>query len=196
MAVAHPTSSRAKTRVLYFDIDGTVVHETFGACKEALADGRLEHLIRAAGFERLVCVSDAVSIARLLPSNAHDTVFEFCRGAFEDRAWFREHVRLVPDPVQRARYLDTNDDWYFMDDYAYTYLRKAERSRLAFRGAIKRRVLRAQSRSDGSEVDSWLTALATTRPAVRPASTDLSAFRRPRRSTPLVPQRPVAPAFA
>lgn len=195
MVVAQPTP-RVKSRVLYFDIDGTVVHETFGACKEALANGRLERLVRKAGFERLVCVSDAVSIARLLPSNAHDTVFDFCRGAFEDRAWFRRHVRLVPDPVQRARYLDTNDDWYFMDDYAYTYLRKAERSRLAFRGAIKRRVLRARSGSDGSEVAAWLQALAKTRPIDVPASTDISALRRPRRSTPLVPQRPATPAFA
>ena len=52
------------TRVLYFDIDGTLLTES--EPKTALADGAFEQAVRAAGFDRLVCVGNVVTTIRFL----------------------------------------------------------------------------------------------------------------------------------
>ncbi len=173
----------ARPAVLYFDIDGTLVRPTFGAAKPALAAGRFEAAVRRAGFERLVCVSDAVLFGEILASAArigaaHDVVLQLCRGTIRDAAWFGATTRLVADPLQRARFIDIHEDWYYLDDAAFTYL-QAVGSPVLDRGVREGRVCACDPGGDGSDVLAWLSAVAARRagaaprrpPALGPAST-------------------------
>ena len=51
-------------RILYFDISGTLTREGSERAKPQLNDGAFGEAVRAAGFERLVCVS---SLVRVVP---------------------------------------------------------------------------------------------------------------------------------
>ncbi len=94
-------------RTLSFDIDGTLLRGSFGAPKALLAAGAFERAVRAAGFERLVCVGNVVAIVRTLeraqPVDGQAMVLRVCQGVFEDEAWFRATTELVEDPAARAR---------------------------------------------------------------------------------------------
>ncbi len=111
-------------RTLY--LDGTVVRGSFGDVKPQLAEGAFERAIRAAGFERLVCVGNAVSIIHLLAEaghelDGHEMRLKLCGGAFANEAWFRTVARWVLDPRHRVRELDFEEDWYYVDDMAERY---------------------------------------------------------------------------
>jgi hypothetical protein len=89
-------------KALYFDINGSIVCEY--QCKPALADGPFEQAVREAGFQRLVCMSNARSFVKLLNEMGHATnpLTIMCWGAFCDADWFRQITTLVPDPDHRA----------------------------------------------------------------------------------------------
>ena len=85
-------------RTLYYDIDGTLLDHSVP--KPLLADGAFERLVRAAQFERLVCVGNVGLIIQALeraglPQDGLGTVWRSCRGCFEDEAWFRAATTLV-----------------------------------------------------------------------------------------------------
>jgi hypothetical protein len=147
-------------RTLYFDIDGTLLRGTCGQPKPALAGGALERALRAAGFERLVCVGNVVHIVRALEraSRAVDglgQVFKVCQGTFEDERWFRAVTTLVDDPEARARAIDTTLDWYWADDLAAQYCALVARDAFfdEHRGG---RILAPKPDSDGRELLDWL----------------------------------------
>ena len=50
-------------KILYFDIDGTVLLTDTNKAKPCLANGRFEAGIRRAGFSNLVCVGNFARIA-------------------------------------------------------------------------------------------------------------------------------------
>ncbi len=119
-------------KILYFDIDGTVLGAETGCVKPALAEGTLERTIRRCGFTRLVCIGGAVKTVRLLEKqgqapDGRGTVFKLCEGAFQDETWFREHVDLVRDPDRRAEEIERDGDWWYADDMAAFYFKSAGR---------------------------------------------------------------------
>jgi hypothetical protein len=149
-------------RTLYFDLDGTIVHAAFGQVKPHLADGRLEGAIRAAGFERLVCVANMCTIVSTLIAlgrevDGHDMVYRLCQGAFRDEAWFRSRTTLIPDGSRRARYIDFGGDWWWVDDRAMHFL-EAEGLGSHADGNLGRRLMIPQPDGDGSDVMEWLAA--------------------------------------
>jgi hypothetical protein len=160
---------RPDRRVLYFDIDGTLVQPPFGAAKAALADGAFERAVRAACFDRLVCVSDACLAARMAlargggASSPWAALFRLCRGTFQDPAWFRLHVDAVTDPLHRAMAIDPCEDWFYVDDRASSY---AAQAGLGSQDGC-RRILTCRPSGDGSDVLRWLLGLARGAP-VRP----------------------------
>jgi hypothetical protein len=191
----HRTGRRRKPRTLYFDIDGTLVQQTFSDAKRRLGGGAFERAVRRAGFDRLVCVSDAATIARThleagLTTNPHDVVFELCRGTIEDRQWFDTHVALAPDPTQRARSIDPREDWYYVDDWARRYLWRSLPRGRARRMLRSGRVLRCAGGGTGQDVLDWLASLTPAPPSGRPAPSP-----RGRRATP-TPTPPPTPAYA
>ena len=150
------------SRTLYFDLDGTIVHGGFGTVKPRLADGRLEAAIRAAGFERLVCVANMCTIVSILIEagrevDGHEMIFRLSQGAFRDKGWFRSSTTLIPDGSRRARYIDFNGDWWWVDDRALFFLDREGLTHYADqeRG---RRLMIPQPDGDGSDIISWLEA--------------------------------------
>ena len=117
----------AAGRTLYFDLDGTLIHMGFGSVKPRLAGAAFERAVRAAGFERLVCVANAVSIVHALEELGREAdgvgmIHRLTFGAVSDEAWFRRVTTLVPDPRHRARFIDRTIDWWWVDDLAARYL--------------------------------------------------------------------------
>jgi hypothetical protein len=72
-------------KTLYFDINGTIVHEY--RCKPVLSGGAFERAVRRAGFQRLVCMSNIQNTIKLLADlgkqpDSLSIMFDMCWGAF------------------------------------------------------------------------------------------------------------------
>lgn len=150
-------------RCLYFDIDGTLLIEEKGITKPHLADGAFEYAVRDAGFEKIVCVGNFVAalhaVADVTPE--HDgigAIFNLCGSTFTDEAWFREACSLVKDPMDRAREIDLDGDWWYVDDMAEYYLWKAGRESV-FKNHVRGRILVPEAAGDGAEIIGWLQGL-------------------------------------
>lgn len=147
-------------KVLYFDIDGTVVREGTSEVKPWLGGGGLERGIRDAGFERLVCVGNMVGMLRRVHGarvdvEGPDRIYDYLDGAFEDRDWFRRHLDLVPDPDRRVAAIDIAADWWYADDRAELYYER-EGSRRLFRRHLGGRILVPEPEGDGADVMAWI----------------------------------------
>jgi len=153
-------AKRHAPKTLYFDLDGTIVHADFGSVKPKLADGQLEDAIRAAGFECLVCVANVCSIVSSLVAlgrevDGHDMILQLCQGAFRDQRWFRSSTMLIPDGSRRAHVIDFGGDWFWVDDCAASYLRRAGLAHHVdeHRGG---RLLIPEPTGDGADIIAWL----------------------------------------
>jgi hypothetical protein len=149
-------------KTLYFDIDGTVLREGTSEVKPWLGAGALERAVRAMGFERLVCVGNLVAVLRLVhgtevETEASDRIFDYVDGAFTDRAWFRRHLALVPDPDERVAAIDPTLDWWYMDDRAELYYEREGRLDL-YRKHLSGRILVPEPDGDGADVLAWILA--------------------------------------
>ena len=146
-------------RTLYFDLDGTIIHGSTGRAKPGLADGRVEAAIRAAGFDRLVCVANFCTILSTLIEeglevDGHDMVFRLSQGAFRDLDWFRSLTTFIPDGSHRARYIDFNGDWWWVDDRARFFLEREGLSKHADQEG--RRLMIPEADGSGDDVVAWL----------------------------------------
>ena len=146
-------------KILYFDINGTILNAADKA-KPLLADGLLEKAVRAAGFERLVCVSSMVTVLHAYRQagrtpDAHEFILGHCDGTFQDLDWFRATARMVEKPSSRVESIDEEADWYYMDDYAVEYLERAQRFDLLAE-QLGKRILVTGPGSDGADVLDWL----------------------------------------
>lgn len=151
-------------KTLFFDLDGTVVLLEEGTVKPKLAGGAFERAVRRAGFERLVCVGNAVAlIAHLeemnVEADGHQMVFDLCLGAFEDRPWFTSACSWIADPNNRASAFPESEDWWYVDDLAERYLERAGKRALLdrHRGG---RILVPDAGGDGQDVLDWLERIA------------------------------------
>jgi hypothetical protein len=151
-------------RILYFDIDGTLVTPANSQAKPALADGAFEQAVRHAGFTALVCVGSAVSIAHYLEQkesrqDGAGMIFGLCGGAFQDEDWFRSVLHLVAKPEHRALAIQLQADWYYLDDLARYYLEKDGLGEVFtdYRGS---RILAPAPEGDGRDVMEWLAGIS------------------------------------
>lgn len=147
-------------KTFYFDIDGTILPLEAEGPKPALAAGALERAVRAAGFERLVCVGQIVTSIRLLESFQRNVdgpgmVYSLCRGAFADEDWFRGRCELVADPDSRAAAVDRDGDWWYADDLADVYFARAGLSNV-YTEHVGGRIHHADPAGDGAELLAWL----------------------------------------
>ena len=98
-------------RILYFDINGTILDNKKAAVKSHLGEGQFEEAVRRAEFTRLVCVGNFCAIAHAVREIAPDydeigVLFRLCRGAFRDDVWLRPKTGFVVDPSNRAAHID------------------------------------------------------------------------------------------
>lgn len=147
-------------RRLYFDIDGTLLLDEVGILKPGLVDGAFQAAVMEAGFEELVCVGAFVSALHVVREVEpdHDSVgaiFSLCGGAFTNEEWFRKVTTLVDDPMDRARAIDLEADWWYLDDMAEYYLWKAGRETV-FKENVGGRIWVPEADGDGFDILAWL----------------------------------------
>jgi hypothetical protein len=157
-------------RVLYFDLDGTLIGQDTGRPKAALLDGRFEDAVRAAAFDSIVCVGSFVGVIHEMAGVRADydgpgAILDLCGGTFRDEAWFRRTLGLVRDPWNRAAEIPLDSDWWYVDDLARAFCSRAGREDV-FRSECGRRICVPQPDGDGSDVLEWL--FRSTQPAGPP----------------------------
>lgn len=148
------------TKVLYFDIDGTLLSPE-SEPKPRLAGGAFEEGVREAAFDRLVCVSNLGKIIQFLGemgkvSDGLGLAFELCRGTFADEAWFRQVTTLAMKYAEhRVHIIDYSADWWYLDDLAAYFMEKEGRSDL-FKANVGRRIFAPNPNGDGLDILDWL----------------------------------------
>ena len=153
-------------RTFYFDIDGTVLREDTVAVKSGLAAGGFERLVRAAGFDQVVCVGNMIAVVRQLEEmglaelDRARVIFDYCDGAFSDFSWFRREVSFVEDPHRRVRHLALESDWWYADDLASYYFSLENKSDVLDR-ELGRRVYVPHANGDGQDLATWLEGVAS-----------------------------------
>ncbi len=147
-------------RLLYFDIDGTLLLGDTGEPKAALAHGAFEIAIRQKGFDELICTGNYVdvihSIEEIDPSyEGMSELFRVCAGVFTNEDWFRKITTLVKDSLYRAKEIDLNEDWWYLDDLAEYHFVIAELKEV-FESNRGRRIMIPSPTGDGADILDWI----------------------------------------
>ena len=145
-------------KILYFDIDGTILSDS--RPKPVLANGVFERAVRRAGFQRLVCVSNVITTIHFLEQLGQEPdglriVFNVCRGTIQDEAWFRKMTTLVSDPEHRATCIDFAGDWWYLDDMAKWFMGQEHLGEV-YEKNLGGRIFTPRETGNGSNVLNWL----------------------------------------
>ena len=160
----HPLSLKIEksptTKVLYFDIDGTIL-DYDDQPKQALINGHLENALKKADFDYLACVSGWVDIF-YDPVMKLDTLekkkealYQLLEPLFPDKVWFFEKIILITDTDHRCKYMDLNIDWFYVDDWADEFMTKVHGAD-SFQKEKDRRILLCDHRGNGRDIIAWL----------------------------------------
>ena len=163
------------TRVLYWDIDGTIIDQSIDeAVKPALAGGVFQSWIEAAGFDHTICVSGRATMARDALFRPYEiaagmspeqeevcmrSVWETVYDAFPSFEAFAQLTRLRYENDDRGQAIDLTEDWYYLDDLADHFFIKAYGERV-FEEELGRRILMCDPEGDGSDIIAWLRSIA------------------------------------
>ena len=147
-------------KILYFDINGTLTRDPSDRAKPCLADGAFEREVRAAGIQKLVCVSSMVGLITTYRKagrevDGHNIIFEHCRGTIQDELWFRRVTDMELDYHRRVEAIQEDSDWWYVDDYAQEYCERAGRYDL-IEEQMGKRIFAPEAAGDGSDVVKWL----------------------------------------
>jgi len=145
-------------KILYFDIDGTILRDS--TPKPALADGAFERAVQHAGFVQLICVSNVITTIQFMEELGQEidglgVVFDVCRGTFRNAAWFRSITTFVSDPEHRARCIDFAADWWYLDDMARWFMEKDHLSEVC-EANLGVRIFSPNQDGDGRSILDWL----------------------------------------
>lgn len=154
----------SKTRVLYFDFEGTFFNSE-GKPKKELLDGNLEQALKAQNFDYLACVSTWVDLVfdPLLDfktiEERKQAIYNKLAPLFPDKSWFLNKLRLIPDTESRENNLDLNVDWHYIDAFADFFLLGSERAYL-LKQELGKRIFKGSIDGDGSALLDWLSVTA------------------------------------
>jgi hypothetical protein len=148
-----------KKRLLYFDIDGTILDKSSKAVKKNLQDGQLELKIREANFDKIYCVGNVNDIFQGLDKmgqhvDSVEIVYTLCFDAFTDFDWFMNYVCCTKNPDQRIKQIQFSEDWWYMDEMAGHYLKKGGKSEILKRQQGNR-ILIPKPNGDGEDIINW-----------------------------------------
>ena len=148
-------------RVLYFDIDGTLL-DYEDRPKTALLGGRLQRALIQAGFTKLVCVSGwsdlfASAVLKLSPEQTRQAVCKLLSDLL-DPDFLKDRLGLIQDTDNRCRAIDVNSDFYYIDDCADEYITK-EFGAEYYKAHCPQRILQVDPYADGSDILEWLQRL-------------------------------------
>ena len=163
-------------RTLLFDIDGTLLNYDDNP-KPRLLGGAFEKLLKEKGFDRLICVSgwcnpdpyaleskDQEYILRYSKSRIwtlyRDLDGPCLRKFFTDHDWAQDILGIVLDTDRRAKYLDLNSDYLYIDDWAHEFFLK-EHSQEAYEEQTRlKKVLQVDPEDDGQQILDHLESLS------------------------------------
>ena len=147
-------------RLLYFDIDGTLLIGDTGEPKAALAHGAFEMAIRQKGFNELICIGNYVDVIRSIEEidtsyDGMSELFRVCAGVFTNEDWFRTITSLVKDSLYRAKEINYNEDWWYLDDLAEYHFGIAGLKKV-FEANRGRRIMIPSPNGDGKDILDWI----------------------------------------
>ena len=153
-------------RVLYWDIDGTILNYVPEETKPLLAGGTFQQLLDRKGFDQLICVSgwtslvlDCSSVRGVLSDfEQKEAIREYVQEAFPDCESFHAKVILAADNDDRGRNIDLRLDWWYVDDWAQEFFEK-EHGRELYACFAGRRILMCDPNSDGSDIVEWIEGI-------------------------------------
>jgi len=150
-------------RVLYFDIDGTLL-DYEDRPKPALLGGRLQRALMNAGFTKFVCVSGwsdlfTTPVLRLSPE---DTKRAICKMLKEmlDTDFLADRLRLAVETDNRCCSIDVDEDFYYIDDWADEYAIKQFGENF-YNAPYGKRILRVDPYGDGTDILDWLESISS-----------------------------------
>ena len=153
-------------RILYFDIDGTI-NDYNDRVKPRLANGVLQRALEQSGFDELVCVSGWATMFldaqrfHPIPNRSADLVERIrlvVEDAFPDESLFRQRCTLKFENDNRALHIETNADWYFIDDWAQEFFEK-DFGAEAYSSWHGTRILQCDPFGDGTDVLEFIQRL-------------------------------------
>jgi hypothetical protein len=148
-----------KKKLLYFDIDGTILDGSTKAVKSKLQNGQLELKIREANFSKIYCVGNVNDIFNGLEEmgqhvDSVEIIYTLCFDAFVDFDWFMNNVYCTKDPNQRINEIQFKEDWWYMDVFAERYLSKCD-AKSTLKEHRGNRILIPESQGDGQDIINW-----------------------------------------
>jgi len=149
-----------KKKLLYFDIDGTVLNSASKAVKSNLQNGKLELKIREAHFDKIYCMGNVNDIFNGLEEMGQhvdnvEIVYTLCFDAFTDFDWFINHVCCMKNPDQKMNQIQYNEDWWYMDVSAKKFLKNGD-SGPDLKQHLGTRILVPKAQGDGEDIITWI----------------------------------------
>ena len=151
-------------RKLYFDIDGVFLsYEDIQS--PLLCGGVFERHLKELRFTELVCVSgrsDMVNAeingVRFSGQRQLELIYSLLDEIFVDQSWFLSHLRLVYDTDDRCKYIDLEEDWYYLDDWADKFFARQFGDQL-YNKYLGNRILLLNPHGDGGDILEWLKTI-------------------------------------
>jgi hypothetical protein len=153
-----------KKKLLYFDIDGTILDSSTKAVKRNLQNGQLELKIREAHFDKIYCVGNVNEIFKGLEEmgqqvDSVEIIYTLCFDAFTDFDWFMKNVCCAKQSDQRIKEIQFNEDWWYMDVLAERYL-DTDESIGVLKQHLGARIFIPKPEGDGEDIINWFGTIS------------------------------------
>jgi hypothetical protein len=155
--------THVKKKLLYFDIDGTILDGTTKAVKRNLQNGKLEIKIREANFDKIFCLGNVNEVFNGLEEMGQhvdtvEIVYTLCFDAFTDFEWFMNNACCIKDPERRIEQIQLDEDWWYMDVLAEKYLKKSG-TKKSLEQHHGNRIFIPDSQGDGQDIINWIDTI-------------------------------------
>ena len=158
-------------RVLYFDIEGTLLDDDDDTAKKALTNGQLETALKSCAFDYYACVSghsdmihQSHQYGQIPSKNAQkEVIWHLLKDIFPDKENFIAKLILIYNSDRRAEYINPDSDWYYVDDWADKFYSDAF-DRLTYQEMENnKRIFLTDPNGDAADILQWLAQLPDSR---------------------------------
>jgi hypothetical protein len=155
--------TQLKKKLLYFDIDKTILAGSTRAVKKNLQNGQLELKIKENNFDKIFCVGNVNKIFNGLEEMGQhvesvEIIYTLCFDAFTDFEWFLSNVCCTKESEHRIKQIQFTQDWWYMDSLADKYFKKVGKNEILNRQEGKR-ILIPTPEGDGQDILNWFDTI-------------------------------------